>query len=1614
MGNVLSSSIPSQILPVEAYVSDISEMEFVQSMGSTRFMKVARVEHVEGAALVKVFLLHDQSFSIEPYRDQLTPRCAVLSRPFQRQTLYDRLSTRPFLIDIEKRWIAFQLFKALAQCEAVEVCHGDLKTQNVLVSSSNWVQITDFASFKPATIPSDDPSYFTFFFDTSRRMSCYLAPERLQPSQELNLYSKLPGEFLDVSKDLTHAMDIFSMGCVLVELFTDGQCAFTHEQLIKFKHATDTEAQQIVQQIQQQLPKEMRRMIALMLSRNPARRPKASQLLQKYAPLLFPSIFDNFLYNYMYAFRPKYLSACAISSSMEEPSSQTILFMDSDDVVAKLASDLDMIMTKLNDPSKQLNESRKEQNEETLQSVVLVISLLTSNIRALKSLSAKLEAIKILLRLATVADASICADRILPYMMHMLSDGRVQVRSEAVHSITHMLATLNNIPTNETRLFIDYLFPRLKIVSLDQSVLVRMSLAVNLGLLAETSVRFLRESERNLTENLLGGSVICEGEDVREREARLAKQELRALHEAVNEIFVNLCGSDNNVKHSLMSRETLGKLCQFFNRQESSDVLLSHMITFLNDKVDWRLRCTFYEYCSLTASVIGRQITFILKSLLQQGIHDYEEFVQLRALWCIYCLCKQQLLDKSAIYELLPDIVPFLVHPNEWLRMAAVNLLSVLDETLSVADIHCKLMPLVVPFLSEQLIKLNNTSVVSLCLKVPIPRPIWTYIVNDCPLVALLEYLNDKRILIALDGGPNSIYAANRKQQARPTQLEAHLKKLENLGLNDAVEEKIIHFQNILTKMDSFKKCMSARRQDENNGMVGVLELSNVANVRLHKFDLLTREYQCADLKKSSSDIEHQMNKTTSMTMNMMNPEWHAMFGTGPGGAGGDEGSNGMTAAVSAAAGLGVSVVTEGDASDLLLLRSNAAADVTRVKTRCGHDESSVAVKSSRRSASTTSADEVFSGKGEEERSDDDEDGDSDERCYNMVTALDSECSTAARFRSHSNAVNKTAKNRNKQKSVSTSSSFDGVNEMTAVSGVENVNENAAHLSSNQQLLTRNSNSNNDTKSFNPTTGILGGNVIVDDLPMTTTENSNPTNMLRSESECDTQLMRLLAHKRERYLRHQYFARTALGAAAAAATRMNQGQANSTSKFTLTSSDYLNFNFSPQPPIMAPSYMKNQYYYYVGGGDGARAVGAAATVLPSVSSARVGTKLVAQFHEHSDAVNRLCLSPDGKHFASAGNDGALKIWSLSRLYNDKATPTCAEATFTYKRKINSISYMGDWCTGERLALGSDDSRITMIDTARMSLITTFGFHKDEDGAPVELLSTWNSNILYVLTHHSSIFCLDTRLPNRNDGFGRKPPVVWKRRINNAYGLITSFCLDPVRQNWMCLTSTNCNVILWDLRFGIEVSNWPHPDKHCRLLRCWPAYPRPSNWATTASNGSNNSTGLCSEVWTSSSCCGELSCWNLETAQRSHVLWPSLDRKPLSYTKDKYVTTALTTCPQTGRIYTGDSYGALRSWTLSGRREECFYLSGPQKRTPDAIASGATALRGCSFKRSVVNGVEVTYEECSDKKQLWSPELANSPLDTQVNIYHHSSISDLLCSGELLISSSRDGIIKVWK
>ncbi|KAL9121438.1 MAG: hypothetical protein Q9187_002008, partial [Circinaria calcarea] len=170
-------------------VEKLSDLSYEKSLGTARFMKCIRARHRYGVVVVKIAMKPYADFDLDPYikairqeRDLLadvpnalgyqrilkTDTSAYLVRQYLHSSLYDRFSTRPFLEDIEKKWIAFQLLCAIRDCHAKNVYHGDIKTENILVTSWNWLYLTDFSSsFKKTYLPEDNPADFSYFFDTS-------------------------------------------------------------------------------------------------------------------------------------------------------------------------------------------------------------------------------------------------------------------------------------------------------------------------------------------------------------------------------------------------------------------------------------------------------------------------------------------------------------------------------------------------------------------------------------------------------------------------------------------------------------------------------------------------------------------------------------------------------------------------------------------------------------------------------------------------------------------------------------------------------------------------------------------------------------------------------------------------------------------------------------------------------------------------------------------------------------------------------------------------------------------------------------------------------------------------------------------------------------------------------------------------------------------------------------------------------------------------------------------------------------------------------------------------------------------------------------------------------
>lgn len=82
--------------------------------------------------------------------------------------------------------------------------------------------------------------------------------------------------------------------------------------------------------------------------------------------------------------------------------------------------------------------------------------------------------------------------------------------------------------------------------------------------------------------------------------------ELQALHEMVQQKVVTLLSDPENIVKQTLMENGITRLCVFFGRQKANDVLLSHMITFLNDKNDWHLRGAFFD------SIVGKYSMNIL------------------------------------------------------------------------------------------------------------------------------------------------------------------------------------------------------------------------------------------------------------------------------------------------------------------------------------------------------------------------------------------------------------------------------------------------------------------------------------------------------------------------------------------------------------------------------------------------------------------------------------------------------------------------------------------------------------------------------------------------------------------------------------------------------------------------------------------------------------------------------------------------------------------------------------------------------------------------------------------------------------------------------------------
>ncbi|VDH98516.1 phosphoinositide-3-kinase, regulatory subunit 4 [Mytilus galloprovincialis] len=580
-----------------------------------------------------------------------------------------------------------------------------------------------------------------------------------------------------------------------------------------------------------------------MIKKEPNHRLSAEEYMIQQRGKAFPEYFFSFLKLYLQRFA-------------------TAPILPPDDRIIRLKKDFSKITKNL---------CVKEDHCEENVGLVLVLSLLESSSRKLHFFNTKIMALQLLLDFSKYLTTDIILDRIVPYMLHFANDHFPRVRAELVRVITQCLKTIKSVPRSDANIFPEYIFPSLSNLTQDPSAMVRAAYAENIAQLAETGLKVLEMMQRSDLEEK-------EEEETDSTTFQASyDMELLSLQETIQQKVVTLLSDpDNMVKQALMENG-ITRLCVFFGRQKANDVLLSHMITFLNDKTDWKLRGSFFDNIVGVAAYVGWQSSPVLKPLLEQGLNDTEEFVVYRTLRTLQSLTELGLLPKTMLHEFLQDVVPFLAHSGIWIRQGAVGFISAVAKTFNIADIHCKLLPLVQVFLNKSVLQINKEVYLLNALEGSVPRKVFDYILKSNLLGRLFDTLQERQYM-------RKVYRNKVTYSEMDESMSQIFRKLSSLGMAEEHEDKVLAMKDYIIKLHRIRAGSSENepRNGEEMNRPGEINVISVRAVTRRHAELERSKDSKMDGSTGTPPSRGKKKQQTldSQTSSSMNPEWKSMFGS--------------------------------------------------------------------------------------------------------------------------------------------------------------------------------------------------------------------------------------------------------------------------------------------------------------------------------------------------------------------------------------------------------------------------------------------------------------------------------------------------------------------------------------------------------------------------------------------------------------------------------------------------------------------------------------------------------------------------------------------------------------
>ncbi|CAK9205930.1 unnamed protein product [Sphagnum troendelagicum] len=435
--------------------------------------------------------------------------------------------------------------------------------------------------------------------------------------------------------------------------------------------------------------------------------------------------------------------------------------------------------------------------------------------------------------------------------------------------------------------------------------------------------------------------------------------------------------------------------------------------------------------------------------------------------------------------------------------------------------------------------------------------------------------------------------------------------------------------------------------------------------------------------------------------------------------------------------------------------------------------------------------------------------------------------------------------------------------------------------------------------------------------------------------------------------------------------------------------------------------------------------------------------LIAHLQEHQRAVNDVTVSADNIFFASASDDGTVKIWDCRRLERDisfrsRVTyPLQAEGRALHVTMLGNGHHVGAASGNGTIHVFAVDyvahlggsaecytgiSNTCKLDTQEGNILSLQNF--SNDGPPQLLYSTQCNGV--------HLWDLRTQTD------------VWTLRAKPAQGFISTTALDSAC-NWLVSGTSRGMLTLWDLRFQVPVNTWQHPaccpvESICVLIPGTGTVPlasaHPFVYVAAGRNEValwNAEDGTCHQVLrlASETDTGDVNSIPAALSQPSSssqyvrpgmILDSSLNGglKVTDYRIEELNeppprlpgVRALLPLSGGAGLLTGGSDCCIHMWDHS-RPEHSYSVCGPATKN-------STFTEPPSFEVRAINGVRVVQEVPGVESGSHTSSKSKTSLATAATDSagcHQDCILGLASAQtnqRLLISSSRDGALKVWK